>query len=239
MNLRSLNKFKEMREEKNSSLKGNDTLSDIIQGLSKNEDDKYKMKNAKKIKNKKLQLSNANSDLDINESLKQTNTKGSAKMKSWNKELKPMKSKNKYNFSIQKYPSTTSPRNLIKFTANTSANTNGVNTFSNTYSTFRVDNKIRKQIITGSSNNISNTIEKVKSQATLIQSDLQNLPPRKLSEDFNNINKPKDSLPRKDSSDRLQSSPIIYKDKIESAASLLNHGTFSPSTSSQSTIIIS
>jgi hypothetical protein len=233
MNSKSLNKHKEISQEKSSSLKGNDTLSEIIQGLSKDESDKHKMKNAKKIKNKKLQLSNANSEIDVSEGLKPPEKKSSNKLKSWTKEIKPMKSKNsKYNYSIQKYPSTTSPRNILKSTNNTSTQANGSSSLTNTYSTFRTDNKT-KNLVIKSSNNISNTMEKVKSQATLLQNDLQKLPIRKLSEDFHSASKTKDTMPRKESTDRLQS-PLMYKDKIECAVSLLNNGAFSPSTSSQS-----
>lgn len=235
MNSKSIN-----RHIESSSLKGNDTLGEIILGLSKEELDKNKMKNAKKIKNKKLQLSNANSEMDLSEGLKPSEKKSNNKIKSWNKEkdreIKPMKSKNsKYNYSIQKYPSTTSPRNLMKTNNNTSTGTNGngINSLSNTYTTFRTENKPKNNHFAKSNTNISNTMEKVKSQATLLQNDLQKLPHRKLSEDFHNATKAKEIMPRKESTDRLQS-PLMYKDKLECTVSLINNGTFSPSTSSQS-----
>jgi len=198
---------------------------------SKIESEKSKVKNAKHIKNKKLQSSV--SEFELNEGLKPI--KKNSKLKSWNKELKPMKTKTKFSININKY-STNSPRNVLKsgiVTANTQSS-NFTNSYNNDHKAKRNQNHTP---ING------NTVQKTKSQSALINSDLKNLPPRKLSEDFGkqikkaeiNNNQSQNGHFRKDSNDRARvHSPNNYVERIDVALSLIKNNTFSPSTSSQS-----
>jgi hypothetical protein len=75
-NLISFNQPNLNNENLEKTIKNNnESIENIIQGLNriKTEDDKQEFKNTKRIKNKKLKLSNANSDLDIPDQKKNTN----------------------------------------------------------------------------------------------------------------------------------------------------------------------
>ncbi len=144
------------------SEKPNDTVNEIINDLTRvrTEDEKIKMKNGKKIKNKKLKYSNTNSDLDITEN-KRTQKDVIPKIKSWNKDLKILKSKNSFNTKITPIHSITSPR----FNSRSNVSANNLNqrnptNFSQTHSVFRVDSKLGKN--TTPTNKVNSLIEKVK-----------------------------------------------------------------------------
>jgi hypothetical protein len=146
-----------------------------------------------------------------------------------------MKTKTKFSININKY-STNSPRNVVK-SGIVTTNTQSSN-FTNSYQN---DPKAKRNQTQTPVN--GNTVQKTKSQSALINSDLKNLPPRKLSEDFGKqqIKKPETNNNqqnchfRKDSTDRGRvHSPNNYVGRIDQALSLIKNNTFSPSTSSQS-----
>lgn len=212
----------------------NDTVNDIIQGLTrvKTEDEKLRMKNAKKIKSKKLKYSNANSDLDITDN-KKLQKDIVPKIKSWNKDIKALKSKNSFNnpqHSNNKNTSLnsiTSPRFGPRSNNISGSNFNrNSSNFSNTHTAFRTDSKNNRNIL-DNSNTGKKPIEKTQ------MNNLDGCPTRKLSEDQNELKetfKSNSFSPFKRFKDEYRKDSLKFKENLEN---IKEDNTFSPSTSSQ------
>jgi hypothetical protein len=209
--------------------KPNDTVNEIISGLTRvrTEDEKINMKNGKKIKNKKLKYSNTNSDLDITEN-KKSQKDVIPKIKSWNKDLKILKSKNSFNTKNTPIHSITSPRFNVRsnnISANNFNQRNSTN-FSQTHSAFKVDLKPGKN--TTNTNTVNLLIEKVKMSNKNIQDEASKLSAENLC--LKETVKSSSLSPYKKFKEESKGEVLNIKDIKEGSK---EDNTFSPSTSSQ------